>query len=65
MDKLLPAYNKIGGTVSLKIHYLPIFLFGFFPNNLGAVSDEPGKRFHPVGKLVPGNMGCEQVGAYC
>ena len=31
--------------MSLKIHFLHSYL-NFFPPNLGAVSDEHGKRFH-------------------
>ena len=38
-------YRELGCNMSLKIHFLDSHL-DFFPNNLGAVSDEHGERFH-------------------
>lgn len=43
--KLLDSYHKMGVRQSLKIHLLDSHL-DFFPENLGAVSDEQGERFH-------------------
>ncbi|UYV62780.1 hypothetical protein LAZ67_2001912, partial [Cordylochernes scorpioides] len=37
--------NALGCNMSLKIHFLHSHL-DFFPDNLGAVSDEHGERFH-------------------
>lgn len=45
IQNLLNAYNKLGCRMSLKIHFLHSHL-DFFPENLGAVSDEQGERFH-------------------
>jgi len=45
VQNLLNAYNKLGCRMSLKIHFLHSHL-DFFPENLGAVSDEQGERFH-------------------
>lgn len=42
---MLNAYHKMGCNMSLKIHFLDSHL-DFFPENLGAVSDEQGERFH-------------------
>ncbi|KAJ8716001.1 hypothetical protein PYW08_013286 [Mythimna loreyi] len=42
---LLKNYQKMGCRMSLKIHFLHSHL-DFFPQNLGAVSDEQGERFH-------------------
>lgn len=42
---MLNAYHKLGCNMSLKIHFLHSHL-SFFPENMGAVSDEHGERFH-------------------
>ena len=43
--ELLAAYKEMGCRMSLKMHFLHSH-FDFFPENLGAVSDEQGERFH-------------------
>lgn len=45
VDELLSAYEALGCNMSLKIHFLHSHL-DFFPENMGAVSDEHGERFH-------------------
>lgn len=45
VKELLDAYEALGARMSLKIHFLHSHL-NFFPENLGAVSDEHGERFH-------------------
>ncbi|UYV84737.1 hypothetical protein LAZ67_X003258 [Cordylochernes scorpioides] len=45
VNDLLLSYKALGGNMSLKIHFLHSHL-DFFPDNLGAVSDEHGERFH-------------------
>ena len=45
VDDMLDHYRKLGCRMSLKMHFLPSHL-DFFPQNLGAVSDEHGERFH-------------------
>lgn len=45
VEELLESYNLLGCRMSLKIHFLHSRL-SFFPENLGAVSDEQGERFH-------------------
>lgn len=47
VNNLLAAYKNMGCNMSLKIHFLHSNL-DFFPQNLGAVSDEHGERFHQV-----------------
>ena len=42
--ELLVAYKEMGCHKSLKTHFLHSHL-EFFPENLGAVSDEQGERF--------------------
>lgn len=43
--RCVEAYRLMGCNMSLKIHLLDSHL-DFFPENLGAVSDEHGERFH-------------------
>lgn len=45
VTKLLATYRDFHCNMSLKIHFLDSHL-DFFPENLGAVSDEHGERFH-------------------
>lgn len=45
VSDLLKNYKKIGARMSLKMHFLDSHL-GFFPENLGEVSDEQGERLH-------------------
>lgn len=45
VKELLSAYKAMGCNMSLKVHFLHSHL-DFFPENLGAVSDEHGERFH-------------------
>lgn len=42
---LLKSYENMGSRMSLKIHFLFSHL-DYFPENLGAFSDEQGERFH-------------------
>ncbi|ESO05370.1 hypothetical protein HELRODRAFT_171762 [Helobdella robusta] len=45
VQKCISAYKDLGCNMSLKIHLLDSHQ-DFFPENLGAVSDEHGERFH-------------------
>jgi len=45
VNDMLCKYKALGSTMSLKMHYLHSHL-DFFPDNLGALSDEQGERFH-------------------
>ncbi|UYV79148.1 hypothetical protein LAZ67_17001251 [Cordylochernes scorpioides] len=45
VNDLLLSYKALGCNMSLKFHFLHSHLY-FFPDNLGAVSDEHGERFH-------------------
>jgi hypothetical protein len=45
VSDLLTAYKAMGCNMSLKVHFLDYHL-DFFPENLGAVSDKHGERFH-------------------
>ena len=45
VSRLLLAYRDFGCNMSVKLHFLNSHL-DKFPENLGAVSDEQGERFH-------------------
>ena len=45
VGELLRSYQDMGCNMSLKIHFLDSHL-DFFPDSLGAVSDEHGEGFH-------------------
>ena len=45
VDNMLEAYRNMGCNMSLKMHVLYSHI-DFFPENLGAVSDEHGESFH-------------------
>jgi hypothetical protein len=45
VSDLLTAYKPMGYNMSLKVHFLGSHL-DFFPENLSAVGDEHGERFH-------------------
>ena len=51
INELIMSYKALGCNMSLKIHMLDSHLC-FFPANLGAVSDEPGERFHQTISLM-------------
>ncbi|GBN81957.1 hypothetical protein AVEN_162341-1 [Araneus ventricosus] len=42
---MVKCFRVIGCNMSLKLHVLDSYL-NFFPQNLGAISDEHGERFH-------------------
>jgi hypothetical protein len=42
---MLENFKKLGCSVSLKVHFLMCHL-DYFPENLGAVSEKHGERFH-------------------
>ena len=45
VNEFLEAYGEMGCNISIKTHFLDSHL-GFFPENLGQLSDEQGERFH-------------------
>ena len=45
VSDLVNSYKAMGCNMSLKLHFLDSHL-EFFPENLGAVSDEHGEHFH-------------------
>lgn len=65
---LLKTYKTLGCRMSLKIHFLHSHL-DFFPQNLGAVSDEQGERFHQdlhiMEERYQGRWNPAMMGDYC
>ncbi|UYV62956.1 hypothetical protein LAZ67_2002615 [Cordylochernes scorpioides] len=68
VNDLLLSYKALGCNMSLKIHFLHSHL-DFFPDNLGAVSDEPGERFHQdissMEKRYQGKWSPAMLADYC
>lgn len=68
IDKLILAYKALNCNMSLKMHFLDSHL-DFFPENLGAVSDEHGERFHQeisaMEKRYQGRWSPRMLADYC
>jgi hypothetical protein len=67
VERLLQLYEAMGCNMSLKIHFLHSHL-DFFPQNLGAVSDKHGERFHQdvvMGKRYQGKWSVNMLSDYC
>jgi len=68
VGKLLESYQLMGCNMSLKIHFLDSHP-DFFPDNLGAVSDENGERFHQdisvLEKRYQGERSARMPSDYC
>ena len=65
---LLRNYNIMGCKISLKVDFLHSHL-SFFYENLGAVSDEHGERFHQdiviIEKRFKGKWNAGMLAEYC
>ena len=68
VGELSQSYQDMGCNMSLKIHFLHSHL-DFFPDNLGAVGDEHGERFHQdisaLEKRYQGQRGARMLSNYC
>lgn len=68
VEEFLSAYRAMGCNMILKIHFLHSHL-DFFPEDLGAVSDEHGKRFHQdiikVERKLSGKWTASMLAEYC
>lgn len=68
VDELLTAYHILECNMSLKLHFLHSHL-DFFPENLGAISDEHGERFHQeiasIEKRYTGKWSPNMLADYC
>ena len=68
VTELIDAYQAMGCNMSLKMHFLDSHL-DFFPDNLAAVSDEHGERFHQsilaLEKRYQGKHSPNMLADYC
>jgi hypothetical protein len=68
VSHLLTAYKPMGCNMSLKVHFLDSHL-DFFPENLGAVSDDHRERFHQdisnMEKRYQGKWSLSMLADYC
>jgi hypothetical protein len=68
VGELLNSYKDMGCNMSLKMHFLDSHLY-FFPENLGAVSDEHGEPFHQdisaMEKRYQGQWSVRMLADYC
>jgi len=68
VNNRLQSYQKLGCSMSLKIHFLHSHL-DFSPENCGAVSDEHGEGFHQdissMEKRYQGKWNCAMLTDYC
>ena len=51
VDVMLQNFQALGARMSIKLQYLFSYL-DYFPENLGDVSEEQGKRFHQDTKAM-------------
>ena len=65
---MLSAFHDVGCKMSIKVHFL-LSHMNIFPDNLGAVSDEQGERFHQdlmtVEECYQGKWDCHMLADYC
>ncbi|KAF2358194.1 hypothetical protein FHG87_011047 [Trinorchestia longiramus] len=68
VNDLITSYKHLDCNMSLKVHFLHSHL-DFFPENLGAVSDEHGERFHQeivaIEKRNQGKWNPNMLADYC
>ena len=68
VENMIEAFRRLGSRMSLKLHFLHSHL-EFFPDNLDAVSDEHGERFHQdiavVETRYKGKSSSNMMGDYC
>lgn len=65
---LLQSFQELGCNMSVKVHFLHSHL-NYFPENLGAVSEEQGERFHQdiktMEKRYQGRWNTNMMADYC
>lgn len=68
VNKMLKCFKTLGCSMSLKLHFLNSHL-SYFPENLGAVSEEQGERFHQdikeMERRYQGRWDVNMMGDYC
>lgn len=68
VENMLQNMKELGCSMSLKLHFLHSHL-DFFPENLGAVSEEQGERFHQdikeMERRYQGRWNTSMIADYC
>ena len=68
VKNLLCAFQKLGCSMNVKVHFLHSHL-DYFPENLGAMSEEQGERFHQdiktMEKRYQGRWNVNMMADYC
>ncbi|GBO04199.1 hypothetical protein AVEN_116158-1 [Araneus ventricosus] len=67
-EEMIKNFKILGCSMSLKVHFLDSHL-DYFPEKLGAVSEEQGKRFHQdikkMERLYQGKWNVSMIADYC
>ncbi|GBL94200.1 hypothetical protein AVEN_163521-1 [Araneus ventricosus] len=58
VEEMIKNFKILGRSMSLKVHFLDSHL-DYFPENLGAVSEEQGERFHQDIKEMERKIECQ------
>ncbi|GBN05118.1 hypothetical protein AVEN_132104-1 [Araneus ventricosus] len=68
VKEMIKNFKILGCSMSLKVHFLDLNL-EYFPENLGAVSDEQGERFHQdikeLERRYQGKWNVSMIADYC
>jgi hypothetical protein len=68
VNKMLDAFKDLGCNMSLKFHFLCLYL-DYFPENLGSLSEEQGERFHKdvkeIERRYQGRWNINMLAYYC
>ena len=68
VENLLQAFHNLLCNMSVKVHFLYSYL-DYFPENLGAFSEEQGERFHQdikvMEKRYQGRWNISMIADYC
>ncbi|GBM64901.1 hypothetical protein AVEN_30286-1 [Araneus ventricosus] len=68
VEEMVKNFKILGSKMSLKVHFLDLHL-GYFPQNLGAVSEEQGERFHQdikeMERQYQGKWNASMIADYC
>lgn len=68
VKRMLAAFEELGCNMSLKVHFLHSHV-EYFPENLGAYSEEQGERFHQdvrdIERRYQGRWNVNMLADYC
>ncbi|GBM40782.1 hypothetical protein AVEN_80792-1 [Araneus ventricosus] len=68
VEEMIKNFHILGCSMSLKVHFLDSHLV-YFPENVGAVSEEQGERFHQdikeLERRYQGNWNVSMIVNYC